>query len=69
MIKVGESTGSLDEMLSSVSDFLDEQIESRMQRLLSLIEPLMLVFMGIIVAIILISIYLPLFSALGSTKL
>jgi type IV pilus assembly protein PilC len=68
MIKVGESTGSLDEMLSSVSDFLDEQIETRMQRLLSLIEPLMLVFMGIIVAIILISIYLPLFSSLGQSK-
>jgi type IV pilus assembly protein PilC len=68
MVKVGEATGSLDEMLGSVSDFLDEQVETRMQRVLSLIEPLMLVFMGIIVAIILVSIYLPLFSALGQTK-
>jgi type IV pilus assembly protein PilC len=69
MIKVGESTGSLDEMLSSVSDFLDEQIETRMQRILSLIEPLMLVFMGIIVAIILVAIYLPLYSMLGSSRI
>jgi type IV pilus assembly protein PilC len=68
MVKVGESTGSLDEMLASVAEFLDEQIETRMQRLLSLVEPLMLVFMGLIVAIILISIYMPLFSSLGQTK-
>ena len=69
MVKVGEATGSLDEMLNSVSDFLDEQIETRMQRLLSLIEPIMLVFMGLIIAILLISIYLPMYSMLGSSKL
>jgi type IV pilus assembly protein PilC len=69
MVKVGEATGSLDEMLNSVSDFLDEQVETRMQRLLSLIEPLMLVFMGIIIAILLISIYLPMYSMLGSSKM
>lgn len=69
MVKVGEATGSLDEMLSSVADFLDEQIETRMQRLLSLVEPMMLVFMGIIIAILLISIYLPMYSMLGSSKL
>lgn len=68
MIKVGEATGSLDEMLNSVSDFLDEQVETRMQRLLSLVEPMMLVFMGIIIAILLISIYLPMYSMLGSSK-
>jgi type IV pilus assembly protein PilC len=68
MVKVGEATGSLDEMLGSVSDFLDEQIETRMQRILSLIEPLMLVVMGIMIAILLISIYLPMFGMLGSSK-
>ena len=50
MVKVGEATGSLDDMLGSVSDFLDEQVETRMQRLLSLVEPMMLVFMGAIIA-------------------
>jgi type IV pilus assembly protein PilC len=69
MVKVGEATGSLDEMLGSVADFLDEQVETRMQRLLSLVEPMMLVLMGIIIAILLISIYLPMYSMLGSSKL
>lgn len=68
MVKVGEATGSLDDMLTSVADFLDEQIETRMQRLLSLVEPLMLVFMGIIIAILLIAIYLPLFTMLGQSQ-
>jgi type IV pilus assembly protein PilC len=68
MVKVGEATGSLDEMLNSVSDFLDEQVETRMQRILSLIEPMMLIFMGTIIAVILISIYLPMFSVLGQNK-
>jgi type IV pilus assembly protein PilC len=68
MIKVGEATGSLDEMLTSVADFLDEQIETRMGRILTLIEPLMLVFMGLIVAMILVAIYLPLVSALGQSQ-
>ena len=65
MVKVGEATGSLDTMLTSVSDFFDEEVETRMERLLSLIEPLMLVFMGGIVAILLMSIYLPLFGLMG----
>jgi type IV pilus assembly protein PilC len=68
MVKVGEATGSVDEMLTSIADFLDEQIEARMARILTLIEPLMLVFMGIIVAMILVAIYLPLVSALGQSQ-
>lgn len=68
MVKVGEATGALDEMLSSVSDFLDEQVEVRMQRLLSLVEPMMLVFMGLIIGLLLVSIYLPMFSSLGQSK-
>jgi type IV pilus assembly protein PilC len=66
MIKVGEATGSLDEMLTNVSDLFDEQAETRLQRVLTLIEPLMLVFMGVIIALLLISIYVPLFSAMGN---
>jgi type IV pilus assembly protein PilC len=68
MVKVGEATGSLDEMLMSVSDFLDDQVETRMQRLLSLVEPIMLVVMGIIIGLLLVSIYLPMFSMLGQTE-
>jgi len=68
MVKVGETTGALGTMLTSISDFLDQEVEMRMQRLLTLVEPLMLVFMGIIVALLLISVYLPMFSVLGQVK-
>ena len=68
MIKVGEATGSLDEMLTNVSDFFDEQVETRMQRILSLIEPFMLIFLGIIIALLLVSIYLPMFSSLAQSQ-
>lgn len=68
MIKVGEATGALDDMLVSVSDFLDEQVEVRTQRLLSLVEPIMLVVMGLIIGILLISIYLPLFSVMTQVQ-
>jgi len=68
MVEVGEATGSLDTMLSDVSDFLDEEVETRLQRILSLLEPVMLVLMGIIVSTLLISVYLPIFSLLGSVQ-
>lgn len=68
MVEVGEATGSLDNMLSDVSDFLDEEVDTRLQRVLSLLEPIMLVLMGIIIATLLISVYLPLFSLLGQMQ-
>src|SRR3954447_8466566 len=61
MIKVGESTGALTEMLGNVSEFYDEEIESRLTRLVSAIEPMILVFMGSVIAILLYAFYLPLF--------
>jgi type IV pilus assembly protein PilC len=68
MVQVGEATGSLDAMLTSVSDFLDDEVETNLQRLLSLLEPVMLVLMGLIVATLLVSVYLPLFSLLGQVQ-
>lgn len=61
MIKVGESTGALTEMLGNVSEFYDEEIESRLTRLVAAIEPLILVFMGGVIAVLLYAFYLPLF--------
>jgi len=61
MIKVGESTGALTEMLANVSEFYDEEIESRLTRLVSAIEPMILVFMGGVIAVLLYAFYLPLF--------
>lgn len=65
MVSVGETTGALDQMLGNVSEFLDEEVETRMQRLLTLIEPLMLVVVGGLIAGLLVSVYLPIFSALS----
>jgi type IV pilus assembly protein PilC len=61
MIKVGESTGALTEMLGNVSEFYDEEIESRLTRMVSAIEPMILVFMGAVIAVLLYAFYLPLF--------
>ena len=61
MIKVGESTGALTEMLTNVSEFYDEEIEARLGRMVAAIEPLILVFMGLVIAVLLYAFYLPLF--------
>jgi len=68
MIKVGESTGALTEMLGNVSEFYDEEIEARLQRVVAAIEPLILVFMGIVIAILLYAFYLPLFQLSNVTQ-
>jgi type IV pilus assembly protein PilC len=61
MIKVGESTGALTEMLANVSEFYDEEIEARLARVVAAIEPIILVFMGGVIALLLYAFYLPLF--------
>lgn len=61
MIKVGESTGALTEMLANVSEFYDEEIESRLARMVAAIEPIILVGMGLVIAVLLYAFYLPLF--------
>jgi len=61
MIKVGESTGALTEMLANVSEFYDEEIEARLARIVAAIEPIILVFMGGVIAVLLYAFYLPLF--------
>jgi type IV pilus assembly protein PilC len=67
MIKVGESTGALDEMLQSSSDFTDEEIDSNLSRMMSLVEPLMLIFLAVVVGTMLFSIYYPLIQAYGKS--
>jgi type IV pilus assembly protein PilC len=62
MIEVGESSGALAPMLNSVAEFFEEEVSIKLGALVSLIEPMILVFMGIVVAGILISLYLPIFS-------
>ena len=62
MVRVGESTGALPQMLASVAEFFDEEVQTKTAALLNLIEPAIMVFMGIFVAFVLISLYLPVFS-------
>ncbi len=69
MIKVGESTGSLEEMLDHASEFMDEEIDYRLTRVVALIEPLMLIFMAFIVGGMLLAIYLPLIRTYGQAKM
>ena len=60
MVEVGESTGALREMLDSVADFFDEEIETTLGRFMTLIEPLLLVILGIVIAGMLFALYMPL---------
>ena len=62
MVEVGESTGALQEILNSLADFYDEEIDTNLARFITLVEPLLLVVMGIIIAGLLLSLYMPLFN-------
>jgi type IV pilus assembly protein PilC len=61
MAEVGESTGALQEMLNTVADFYDEEIATTMERFVTLVEPTLLVVMGIVIAGLLLALYMPLF--------
>ena len=61
MIEVGESTGALQEMLTSLADFYDEDVETEVGRFVTLVEPVMLVFMGVVIAGVVLALYMPLF--------
>jgi type IV pilus assembly protein PilC len=65
MMVVGEETGAIDEMLSKVSDFYDQEVEDTVNSLTSLIEPLLIVVLGVSVGAILIALYLPMFNIAG----
>jgi type IV pilus assembly protein PilC len=62
MIEVGESTGALPQMLNSVAEFFEEDVQTNLTAAMSLIEPLILVFMGVVVVTILIALYQPIFT-------
>ena len=61
MAEVGESTGALQEMMASLADFYDEEIESELGRFVSLVEPVLLIVMGLVIASLLLALYMPLF--------
>jgi type IV pilus assembly protein PilC len=61
MVEVGEQTGALQEMLNSMADFYDEEIETEVARFITLIEPVILVVMGVVIAAVVLALYMPLF--------
>jgi type IV pilus assembly protein PilC len=62
MIAVGESTGALDAMLSKIADFYDEEVDVAVGNLTSLLEPLLMVFLGVVIGGVVIAMYLPIFN-------
>jgi type IV pilus assembly protein PilC len=68
MIKVGETSGALEEMLTAVSDFYDEEIDVILARVITMVEPAILVMMGGIIITILLSVYLPIFKIMSQIK-
>jgi type IV pilus assembly protein PilC len=68
MIKVGEETGELDKMLGKIADFYEEEVDASIQTLTSIIEPLMMIGVGLMVGVIIISMYLPMFKMLSLVK-
>ncbi|MBU0985088.1 MAG: type II secretion system F family protein, partial [candidate division Zixibacteria bacterium] len=64
-IGVGEKTGGLDDMLSKIADFYDEEVDEAVTALTSVIEPIIIVIMGVVIGGILIAMYLPMFDIIG----
>ena len=66
MIAVGEQTGGLDEMLGKIADFYDEEVDAAVSGLLSLLEPVMIVFLGVVVGGMVVAMYLPIFDMINT---
>jgi type IV pilus assembly protein PilC len=61
MVSVGESTGEMDTMLTKVADYYEEEVDEVMKNLMTILEPLLMIFLGVVVGGIVIAMYLPLF--------
>lgn len=68
MIAVGEATGGLDEMLTKIADFYDDEVDAAVGTLLSLMEPVMIVVLGVVVGGMIVAMYLPIFNMIGSVE-
>ncbi len=68
MVRIGEETGELEQMLGKIADFYEDEVDSSVQSLTSIIEPLMMIGVGLMVGVILIAMYLPMFKMLSLVK-
>jgi type IV pilus assembly protein PilC len=66
MINVGEQTGGLDEMLTKIADFYDEEVDAAVEALLAAMEPIMIVFLGVVVGGMIVAMYLPIFDMINA---
>lgn len=68
MIAVGESTGAMDAMLQKIADFYEDEVDTAVAALTSLLEPLLMVFLGVMLGGLIIAMYLPIFELAGNIK-
>ena len=68
MVKIGEETGELEKMLSKIADFYEDEVDAAIQSLTSIVEPLMMILVGMMVGVIVIAMYLPMFKMLSLVK-
>jgi type IV pilus assembly protein PilC len=68
MVKIGEETGELEKMLGKIADFYEDEVDAAIQSLTSIIEPLMMILVGLMVGVIIIAMYLPMFKLLSLVK-
>ena len=68
MVRIGEETGELDKMLGKIADFYEDEVDTSIQSLTSIIEPVMMIGVGLMVGTIVISMYLPMFKMLSLVK-
>jgi type IV pilus assembly protein PilC len=68
MVKIGEETGELEKMLGKIADFYEDEVDASIASLTAIIEPLMMIAVGVVVGIIIIAMYLPMFKMLTLVK-
>jgi type IV pilus assembly protein PilC len=68
MIEVGENSGALDMMLNKIADFYDEEVDTAVAGLTSLMEPALMVFLGVTIGFVVVAMYLPIFKMAGTIE-
>jgi type IV pilus assembly protein PilC len=68
MINVGEQTGGLDEMLTKIADFYDDEVDAAVSALLSALEPIMIIVLGVVVGGMIVAMYLPIFDMVNTMQ-
>jgi len=65
MIAVGEQTGAMDTMLSKIADFYEDEVDAAVEGMMALMEPMIIAFLGVVIGVIVVAMYLPMFSLIS----